>query len=325
MNHAIQITALGGPEQLHWTQLEIPAPGTGEVRMRQTAIGLNFIDVYFRTGLYPAPGLPFIPGFEAAGVVEALGPRVREFQVGDRVAYASGPLGAYAEVRNYPAERLIPLPEDISERTAAAALLKGMTAEYLLRRTYRVRQGETILVHAAAGGVGQLLCQWAAGVGVSVIGTVGSDEKAQIARGKGCSHTIVYSREDITERVKEITGGSGVPVVYDGVGQATFQASLTCLQPRGTLVSFGQASGKVPPLDIGELSRRGSLYLTRPTLFDYVREREDLLDSAAALFEQLRDGHIKLEIGSSYPLRDAARAHQDLEARRTLGSSLLLP
>jgi NADPH2:quinone reductase len=325
MSHAIVIHQHGGPQVLDWEPIDLPAPARGEVRVRHTAIGLNFIDVYFRTGLYPPPQLPFIPGLEAAGIVEAIGEGVDGFAVGDRVGYATAPLGAYAEVRNCPAEKLLSLPPSIDDNLAAAALLKGMTAEYLIKRTYPVQAGETLLVHAAAGGVGQILCQWAAALGATVIGTVGSDAKAQIARAKGCAHTIVSSREDIAVRVRELTAGEGVAVVYDSVGAATFHASLASLRRRGTLVSFGQSSGKVPPLDIAELSRGGSLHLTRPSLFDYVASRQELLASANALFEILASGAVRIDAAMRYPLREAAQAQADLEARRTRGSVILQP
>lgn len=325
MTHVIRIHQHGGPEVLSWEPQGLTDPGPGEVRVRHCAIGLNFIDCYFRSGLYPPPGLPFVPGFEAAGIVEAVGAGVTGIGVGDRVAYATGPMGAYSQARNCPAEVLVPLPDAIGFPLAAACLLKGMTAEYLVRRTYPVQAGETILVHAAAGGVGQILCQWAAASGATVIGTVGSDAKAEIARARGCAHTIVTGREDIVARVRDLTAGAGVPVVYDSVGAATFQASLACLRRRGTLVSFGQSSGKVPPLDVTELSRYGSLYLTRPTLTDYVATRPELLACAAALFERIQDGTIRVGDSSRYPLHEAARAHADLEARRTSGSVLLIP
>ncbi|MEW8506456.1 MAG: quinone oxidoreductase [Candidatus Thiodiazotropha sp.] len=325
MNHALMVDEYGGSEVLRWRQVPIHQPAPGEVRIRHSAVGLNFIDVYHRTGLYPAGDLPFTPGLEAAGVVEAVGEGVADFSAGDRVAYAGGPLGAYAEARNFPAERLIRLPDGISERHAAAIMLKGMTAEYLIRRTYPVTAGETILIHAAAGGVGQLLCQWAVALGAEVIATVGSEEKAAVVRNLGCHHTINYGDEDIVERVYEITKHNGVPVVYDSVGQATFEASLSVLAPRGTLVSFGQSSGKVPAFDITRLSAKGSLYLTRPTLFDYTRSREDLVQSSTALFSSVLKGDIKLEIGQEFSLKDAALAHQALESRKTRGSTLLLP
>jgi NADPH2:quinone reductase len=325
MNHAVMVCEYGGIEVLQWREAPLPDPAPGEVRIRHSAVGLNFIDVYHRTGLYPSGSLPFTPGLEAAGIVELLGEGVEGFSPGDRVVYAGGPLGAYAESRNFPAERLIKLPEAISERQAAAMMLKGMTAEYLIRRTYPVQAGETILVHAAAGGVGQLLCQWAVALGAEVIASVGSEEKAHVARALGCGHIINYRQEDIVERVMAITAGAGVPVVYDSVGKDTFEASLSVLAPFGTLVSFGQASGKVPPFDITKLSAKGSLYLTRPTLFDYTRTREQLLQSSGALFSAVLRGEIKLEIAQEYPLRDAARAHQALESRMTRGSTLLLP
>lgn len=325
MNHAVMVHDYGGSEVLQWEEVELADPAPGEVRIRQVAVGLNFIDVYHRRGLYPAGSLPFTPGLEAAGIVESIGDGVDDLSPGDRVAYAGGPLGAYAESRNFPAQQLVKLPEGISDRQAAAMMLKGMTAEYLICRTYPVQAGETILVHAAAGGVGQLLCQWAGIVGADVIATVGSEEKAAVVRDLGCRHIINYREEDIVERVRDITKGKGVPVVYDSVGQDTFQASLNSLACRGTLVSFGQASGKVPPFDIAQLSAMGSLYLTRPTLFDYIRTREQLLQSSGALFEHFLKGDLKLEIAQEYPLRDAALAHQALESRITRGSTLLLP
>ncbi|MEW8030356.1 MAG: quinone oxidoreductase [Candidatus Thiodiazotropha sp.] len=325
MNHVLVVHEYGGSEVLQWQGAPLADLAPGEVRIRQNAVGLNFIDVYHRTGLYPTGDLPFTPGLEAAGSVESVGEGVKEFSPGDRVAYAGGPLGAYAEYRNFPAERLIKLPDGISERQAAAVMLKGMTAEYLIRRTYPVQAGETILIHAAAGGVGQLLCQWAVAIGAEVIATVGSEKKAEVVRNLGCHHIINYRSEDIADRVREITGGAGVPVVYDSVGKDTFQASLSALAPLGTLVSFGQSSGKVPLFDITQLSIKGSLYLTRPTLFDYTRSREQLLQSSGALFDVILGGEIKLEIAQEYPLREAARAHQALESRMTRGSTLLLP
>jgi NADPH2:quinone reductase len=325
MNHALVVEKYGGSEVLQWREAPLADPAPGEVRIRHSAIGLNYIDVYHRTGLYPTEGLPFTPGLEAAGVVVALGAGVEEFSPGDRVAYAGGPLGAYVEARNFPAQRLIKLPDGISERQAAAMMLKGMTAEYLLRRTYPVQAGETILVHAAAGGVGQLLCQWALALGAEVIATVGSEEKAAVVAGLGCQHIINYRNQDVVEQVRVITAGAGVPVVYDSVGKDTFESSMAVLAPLGTLVSFGQASGKVPPLDIGRLSANGSLYLTRPTLFDYTRTRQQLLQSSGALFDVILGGEVKLEIAQEYPLREAAQAHQALESRRTRGSTLLLP
>jgi NADPH2:quinone reductase len=315
----------GGSEELQWREVPLSDPAPGEVRIRHNAVGLNYIDVYHRSGLYPTESLPFTPGLEAAGIVESVGEGVDELAPGDRVAYAGGPLGAYAESRNFPAERLVRLPGGISEHQAAAMMLKGMTAEYLICRTYPVQAGETILVHAAAGGVGQLLCQWAEALGANVIATVGSEEKAAVVSDLGCRHVINYRQEDIVESVMDITGGAGVPVVYDSVGLDTFQASLRVLATRGTLVTFGQSSGKVPAFDIAQLGAGGSLYLTRPTLFDYIRTREQLLQSSGALFEMFLKGRIKLEIAQEYPLRDAALAHQALESRSTRGSTLLLP
>jgi NADPH2:quinone reductase len=303
----------------------VPEPGAGEARVRHTAVGLNFIDVYHRRGIYPLPALPAVLGLEAAGRVEAVGPGVAHVKTGDRVAYAGGPTGAYSERRIVPADRLIVLPDQIDEQRAAAMMLKGMTAEYLLRRTFRVERGHTILMHAAAGGVGLIACQWAKALGATVIGTVGTREKAKVAIEHGCDHAIVSSEEDVVARVKAITGGRGVPVVYDAVGKDTFMQSLDCLGPRGTMVSFGQASGMVPPLDVTVLSAKGSLYLTRPTLFHYTATREDLLASASALFHVVRSGAVRVEVGQTYPLRDAARAHDDLEARRTVGSTVLVP
>ncbi len=320
---AIRIHAHGGPEVLRWEEIDLPDPAAGEVRVRQTALGLNYIDIYHRSGLYPVE-LPAVLGREAAGVVEALGPNVTGLREGERVAYALYP-GSYSEARNVPADRLVPLPEGIDERTAAAMLLKGLTAHYLLRRTHRVEPGETILFHAAAGGVGLIACQWAKHLGATVIGTVGSQEKAALARAHGCDHPLLYEREDVVARVREITGGRGVPVVYDSVGQSTFEKSLDCLAPLGLLVSFGQSSGAVPPFDIGRLAQKGSLFLTRPTLQTYIARREDLLSAAQELFEVVQSGAVKVEIRQTYPLSDAARAHRDLEARKTSGSTLLLP
>ncbi|MCU7845281.1 MAG: quinone oxidoreductase [Candidatus Thiodiazotropha sp. (ex Monitilora ramsayi)] len=325
MTKAIMVRRHGGNDELGYEDISLSDPGPGEVRIRHHAIGLNFIDVYYRTGLYPPASLPFVPGLEAAGIVEALGDGVSDFSVGDRVAYAGGPLGAYSEARNFPAERLVKIPEGISEKTAAAMMLKGMTAEYLACRTYRVKAGETILVHAASGGVGQILCQWASAIGATVIGTVGSDEKAAIAKQLGCNHTINYREESIPEQVMEFTGGKGVPVVYDSVGRDTFESSLACLSPRGLLVSFGQSSGKVPPFDITELSQKGSLYITRPTLLDYVKSTDQLRRSSQSLFEMFTSGKLEINISNTYSLSEARRAHDDLENRRTSGSSILIP
>jgi NADPH2:quinone reductase len=320
---AIRIHEYGGPEQMRWEEIELAPPGAGEVQIRQQAVGLNYIDVYHRTGAYPTPSLPCVLGMEAAGVVEAVGPGVSDFGVGDRVAYASPPLGAYAEARNLPAGRLVGLPDAIDFEHGAAMMLQGMTAEYLLRRTYPVQSGQTVLFHAAAGGVGLIFCQWAKFLGATVIGTVGSAEKAELARAHGCDHTILYREENLVERVKEITGGKGVPVVYDGVGKATWESSLDCLGPRGLMVSFGSASGKVPTLELGELTVRGSLYLTRPTLMTYTADTRELRDSAAALFERVLAGDIRIEINQRYPLAEAAEAHRALEARETTASTIL--
>ncbi|HHW77376.1 MAG TPA: quinone oxidoreductase [Xanthomonadaceae bacterium] len=325
MPRAIRIHQYGGPEVLRWEEVEVGDPGPGQLRVRHAAVGLNYIDVYHRTGLYPLPSLPWTLGMEGAGRVEAVGEGVTEFKAGDRVAYASPPVGAYAEVRLIPADRVVALPDAIDERTAAAMMLQGMTAQYLLRRTYRVQPGDTILLHAAAGGVGLIASQWARHLGATVIGTVGSDEKAELARAHGCHHVIVYSRENFVERVREITGGQGVAAVYDSVGQATFMGSLDCLRPLGMMVSFGNASGPVPPFEPGILAAKGSLFLTRPTLMTYTAKRADLLASATELFEAVVDGAVKIEVRQTYPLAETAQAHRDLEARQTTGSTVLLP
>jgi NADPH:quinone reductase len=325
MTGVVRVHEVGGPEVLRFEDIEVGSPGPGQALIRQTAIGLNFIDVYFRSGLYPPPQLPFIPGLEAAGVVEGVGEGVRELQVGQRVAYASPPIGAYAERRLMPADRLVALPDGVSDEQAAAMMLKGMTAQYLLRRTYRVQSGQTILFHAAAGGVGLIASQWAKHLGATVIGTVGSDAKAELARSHGCDHVIRYDREDVVARVREITGGKGVPVVYDSVGRATFESSLDCLSPLGMLVSFGQSSGKIPPVDLGILSQKGSLYITRPTLVTYTAERADLLAAAKELFDVVQSGAVEILINQRFPLRQAAEAHRALESRQTTGSTLLLP
>lgn len=323
MPYAIRIHETGGPGVLRWEEVNPGKPGPGEVLVRNTAVGLNYIDTYHRSGLYPVP-LPATLGMEGAGVVEAIGPRVKEFKPGDRVAYAQ-PIGAYAEVCLRPADRLVRIPAGVDDPTAAAMMLKGLTAHYLLRRTYKVKKGETILVHAAAGGVGQILCQWARHLGVTVIGTVGSDDKAPLAKKSGCRHVIVLSRENLPERVKAITKGQGVPVVYDGVGKDTFDGSLDSLQPLGLMVSYGNASGAVPPLNIGALSQKGSLFLTRPTLMTYVAKREDLVKASRELFAVVKSGAVKIRINQTYPLQEAAQAHRDLEARKTTGSTVLLP
>jgi NADPH2:quinone reductase len=323
MPNAIRLYQTGGPENLRWEEVQVPDPGAGEVRVRTTAVGLNFIDTYHRSGLYPIP-LPATIGMEGAGVVEALGPGVKGFKKGDRVAYAS-PVGAYAELLVRPADRLVKIPSGIDDKVAAAIMLKGMTAWYLARRTYAVKKGDTILVHAAAGGVGQILSQWARHLGATVIGTVGSPDKSEVARKAGCKHVIVTSTENLVERVKAITKGAGVPVVYDGVGKATFLASLDCLRPLGLMVSYGNASGPVDPINIGVLSQKGSLFLTRPTLFTYTARREDLLQAASELFALVKKKVVKISINQTYPLREAAAAHRDLEARKTTGSTVLLP
>jgi NADPH2:quinone reductase len=323
MPHVIRIQQNGGPEQMLWEEVSVGEPGPGEVRVRNTAIGLNFIDTYHPSGLYPMP-LPLVLGSEGAGVVEAVGPKVKEFKVGDRVAYAQ-PIGAYAEVLIRPVARLVKIPAGIKDEAAAAMMLKGMTAWYLCRRTYRVKKGDTIVVHAAAGGVGQILCQWAKHLGATVIGTVGSDEKVALAKKVGCKHVVVMSREKLSERVKAITKGKGVPVVYDGVGKDTFMESLDCLSPRGLMASFGNASGAVPPVNIGVLAQKGSLFLTRPTLVNYTSSREDLLTAARELFAVVKKGAVKITINQRYPLREAAQAHRDLESRKTTGSTVLVP
>jgi len=306
------------------TQVATPQPGPGQIRVRHAAIGLNFIDVYHRTGLCPLP-LPAGLGMEAAGTVEAVGEGVTRFKTGDRVAYASGPAGAYAEAHVVDAARAVSVPDGVSLEIAAAVMLKGMTAEMLVRRVFHVKQGHDILVHAAAGGVGLILCQWAKAIGARVIGSVGSEAKAELARAHGCDDIILYDREDVAERVKALTDGKGVAVAYDSVGKATFDASLASVRRRGTVVVFGDASGPVPPVDPLRLSRGGSLFLTRPTLFDYVATTEELDASAAALFEMIQSGRIKVEIGQTFPLDQVQQAHQALEGRGTTGSTLLIP
>ena len=320
---AIQISRTGAPDVLETVDLPIPEPGPGQVRLRHEAIGINFIDTYHRTGLYPLK-LPVTLGQEAAGVVDAVGEGVTNFKLGDRGAY-TGMFGGYAEYNVVPAARLLPLPKGVSAETAAGSLLKGMTAEFLLRRCRPVKAGDTILVHAAAGGVGAILCQWGKALGAHVIGAVGSEEKAALARQHGCEHVILYRSEDVAARVREITSGAGVPVVYDGVGAATFEASLSSLARRGMLVSFGNASGPAPAIEPGRLSRMGSLFLTRPTLFDYVAKPEELSESSAALFHVIETGAVKIDIGQRFALKDARKAHEALEARDTTGSSILVP
>ena len=322
---AITFEKTGGPDVLRYVDVDVPPPAEGQVRLRHTAIGLNYIDTYHRSGLYPLP-LPSGIGLEAAGVIEALGAKVKGFKVGDRVAYGVGaPLGAYAQARNYPANRLVKLPKAISDEAAAGMMLKGMTARYLLRATYKVKRGDTILLHAAAGGVGLILSQWARALGAKVIGTVGSDEKMALATENGCNYVINSSKEDVAKRVREITNGVGVPVVYDGVGQATLMASLDSLRPRGMLVSFGNASGPVKALDLGWLSTRGSLFVTRPTLMAYTATDEEFQETASDLVDIVKSGKVKLTVNQHYPLAEAAQAHRDLEARKTTGSTVLLP
>jgi NADPH2:quinone reductase len=328
MPHAIQVHQTGGPEVLKWDDIELAEPGPGQVRLRQEAAGLNFIDVYHRTGVYKQE-MPFTPGVEGAGVVEAVGPDVDTAKVGDRVAYA-GPIGGYAEKRLIAADRLIKLPENISSEQAAAMMLQGLTAEMLLRRVYRVKAGETILVQAAAGGVGLILCQWAKALGATVIGTVGSNEKAELVRAHGCDHPIVYTRQDFVEEVRRITDGEKLPVVYDGVGRDTFMKSLDCLHRRGMMVSFGNASGPVDPFPPSLLAQKGSLFLTRPTLFDYIVTREDLEQAASPLFEAVEAGNVKIEVKQRFPLKNAAEAHRDLTrgpfiARTEAGKSAIRP
>ncbi len=322
MSFAIRIHEVGGPEVLQWQEVTVGEPGPGEVRLRHGAVGLNFIDVYFRTGVYGAE-VPFTPGLEASGVVEALGEGVSDLRVGDHVAYAAPPAGAYSEERLMPADRVVKVPDGVSDELAAAMMLKGMTARYLLRQTYRVKAGDTILFHAAAGGVGLIACQWAKSLGATVIGTVGNDAKAELAAAHGCDHPIVYTRENFVERVKSITGGEGVPVVYDSIGKDTFMDSLDCLRPMGSMVIFGQSSGPVPPLDVGLLAAKGSLFLTRPSLMTYTARREDLVATAEELFQVVQTGAVKLEINQRFALRDAADAHRALEARQTTGSTIL--
>ena len=325
MTQHIRIYETGDREVMKWEAVELGDPGPGQIQIAHTAIGLNFIDVYFRTGAYPAPQLPFTPGLEGAGVVEKIGEGVVDMEVGDRVAYAAMPLGAYAESRHISADRVVKIKDDISDQTAAAMMLKGMTAQYLLRSTYRVKPGDTILFHAAAGGVGLIACQWAKHLGATVIGTVGSEEKAELARQHGCDHPIIYTQENFVERVKDITDGKGVPVVYDSVGQTTFTQSLDCLQSRGMMVLFGQSSGKVEPFDVAALSAKGSLFLTRPTLFHYTASRSELETCANELFDVVSTGAVSIAVNQEYALSNAIEAHKDLENRQTIGSSVLIP
>ncbi len=321
---AIRIHEFGGPEVLEWTEVDVPDPGEGEARIRHTAVGLNFIDTYHRTGLYPVD-LPTGLGSEASGIVEAVGPGVSDINVGERVVYTGRPADAYSELRNFPASQLVSVPNDISDEQAAAVLLKGLTAWYLLRRSYRVRKGDVVLLYAAAGGVGSLAAQWATHLGATVIGVVSTDEKADLARANGCKHIIMADDGDIPGTVKGLTDGEGVAAVYDGVGRDTFIASLDCLRPHGTMVTFGNSSGAVDPFAPSELAKRGSLYVTRPVLFDFVNTRENLLHACNELFEVIANDAVNIRIGQKYPLKDAAQAHRDLEARKTTGSTILLP
>jgi len=324
MSKAIRIHRAGGPEEMRYEEIDVAAPADGEVQLRHTAVGLNYIDVYDRTGLYPMP-LPGGLGREAAGVVVAVGRKVKDFKKGDRVAYVHTQPGSYCEVRNVPAARLVKLPRGVSDEQAAALMLKGLTAEYLLRRTYRVQRGDWILVHAAVGGVGLLLCQWAKAIGAKVIGVVGSESKVALAKRNGCRRVLVMGRDPLVESVKKITASSGVKVVYDSVGKDTFMDSLDCLAPLGMMVSYGNASGPPPAISPLELSKRGSLFLTRPSLFAYIAKREDLDAAAKALFAIVGSGKVRLRVGQRYRLADAAQAHRDLESRKTTGSTVLLP
>ncbi|MGD1934573.1 MAG: quinone oxidoreductase [Candidatus Phaeomarinobacter sp.] len=324
MVKAIRITETGGPDVLKLVDVNLPDPGAGEVQVQHTAIGLNYIDTYFRSGLYPAP-IPCGLGLEAAGKVTKVGDGVTSLKEGDRVAYGSGPLGAYSQAQNAPANRLVKISDGVADKDAAAMMLKGMTVQYLLRRTYEVKPGDTILFHAAAGGVGLIACQWAKHLGATVIGTVGSAEKAELAKHAGADHTILYREEDVPARVREITSGKMVPVVYDGVGKDTFEMSLDCLAPLGLLASFGNASGAVPPMDISILNLKGSLYVTRPSLAAYTASDDDLAMTAADLFDVMAKGAVKADVRQEYALADAAQAHRDLEARKTTGATVLIP
>jgi NADPH2:quinone reductase len=324
MAKAIRIQETGGPEVMRLEEVAIGDPGPEQARIRHTAIGVNFVDIYHRSGLYKLP-LPSGLGVEGAGTVEAVGPGVTHVKAGDRVTYVGGPPGAYSEARLIPADRLLRLPEGVSDREAAGVMLKGLTVWALVRRVHTVKPGETVLFHAAAGGVGLIACQWLRALGATVIGTAGSDEKAALAKAHGCDHVIVYTREDFTKRVRELTNGAGVPVVYDSVGKASFEGSLDCLHPFGLMVSFGAASGAVPPIDIGMLGTKGSLFLTRPSVFAYTAKRSDLEQGASELFEVIRSGKVKVEVRATCALKDVAQCHRDLQARQTTGSIVLLP
>ena len=323
MTKAIRIHKHGGPEVMQWEDIEVPAPGPGQARIRHTAVGLNFVDTYNRSGLYPQQ-MPLIIGGEGAGVVVAVGPGVTDLKAGDRIAYGAAPIGSYCEERIIPADRLVKIPEGITDQQAASMMLKGLTTQYLIRSTYRVKAGDTILFHAAAGGVGLILGQWAKHLGATVIGTVGDADKAKLAKAHGYDHVINYREQNFVDEVKKIAKG-GLPVVYDGVGKDTWDGSLNCLQPRGLMVSFGNASGAVPPVNLGILATKGSLYVTRPTLGSYVAKREELVANANELFDVVKKGIVKIEVNQTYPLRDAAKAHRDLESRKTTGSTVLLP
>jgi len=324
MPKAIQIDKPGPASAMKWRDVTTGNPRTGEVRLRHTAVGLNYIDVYHRTGLYKLP-LPLTLGMEAAGVVEATGRGVADLKPGDRVAYATLPLGAYAEERLIAADRVVKIPKEIRDETAAAMMLQGMTARYLLRETYKLQKGDTILIHAAAGGVGLILCQWAKHLGATVIGTVGNKRKADLAAAHGCDHPIIYTKQNFVAQVKKITKGLGLPVVYDSIGKDTFPGSLDCLHHRGLFVSFGNASGPIPPFDAGILAAKGSLFMTRPSLPNYVGTRKDLLATASDLIRTVKSGAVKIKVNQTYALKDAAKAHRDLEARKTTGSTILMP
>lgn len=324
LTNAIRVHKQGGPEEMKWEEVALPEIQKNDVLIKHTAIGLNYIDTYHRSGLYPMP-VPLTLGIEGAGIIIEAGENVKDLNVGDRVAYASPPTGSYAEAKVMPADRLVKIPDNISDEIAAAIMLKGMTVEYLVRRTYNVKAGQTVLFHAAAGGVGLIACQWLKAIGAKVIGTVGSEEKAALAKANGCEHTILYREENFVDKVKEITNGEGVPVVYDGIGKDTALKSLDCLSPLGMLVVFGNSSGNAPPIETGLLAAKGSLFLTRPTLMTYNAKREDLVESAQQLFNMVGSGKVNISINARYDLKDAAQAHKDLESRKTTGSTLLMP
>ncbi len=328
MTMAAVIHEKGGPDVFRWEEVEVPAPGPGEVRLRNSAVGVNYVDTYHRRGMphpWPVPPLPVVLGFEGVGVIEETGPGVDEFHQGDRVCYAMPPHGAYSQERVYPADKLIAVPDGIDDKTVAAMMLKGLTAQYLLRRTYRVQAGDTILVHAAAGGMGQILCQWGRHLGATVVGTASSDEKAGIAAAAGCHHPVVYTRDDFQAKVMEVTGGEGCAVVYESIGKDTFRQSIDSLRPMGMLASYGHASGAPDPVDVIELGAKGSLFVTRPAIMHYMAKREDMLASAAELFEVVKSGAVKIAVNQVYPLKEAAEAHRAIEERRTTGSTVLMP